>query len=136
MAIEWWTNPKHLGTKLDSGTIYNRAGGVLDLSIIQGPFSVAPCQTLISRFATFASLYSTYSAARGRVLILQRVCVAGAHGSPSTPDGFVPMQLHFTPEQLVPSSCSRSRSKPARATRAAASDEPLPPVVRTPTHCL
>jgi hypothetical protein len=27
------------------------------LSIIQGPFSVAPCQTLISRFATFASPY-------------------------------------------------------------------------------
>jgi hypothetical protein len=26
------------------------------LSIIQGPFSVAPCQTLISRFATFSSL--------------------------------------------------------------------------------
>jgi hypothetical protein len=33
-------------------------GGVLDLSIIQGPFSVAPCQTLISRFATFSSLPS------------------------------------------------------------------------------
>jgi hypothetical protein len=31
-------------------------GGVLDSSIIQGPFSVAPCQTLVSRFATFASL--------------------------------------------------------------------------------
>jgi hypothetical protein len=29
----------------------------LDSSIIQGPFSVAPCQALISRFATFASLY-------------------------------------------------------------------------------
>jgi hypothetical protein len=27
------------------------------LSIIQGPFSVAPCQTLVSRFATFASPY-------------------------------------------------------------------------------
>jgi hypothetical protein len=27
------------------------------LSIIQGPFSVAPCQTLISRFATFSSPY-------------------------------------------------------------------------------
>ena len=27
------------------------------MSIIQGPFSVAPCQTLISRFATFASPY-------------------------------------------------------------------------------
>jgi hypothetical protein len=28
------------------------------LSIIQGPFSVAPCQTLISRFATFSSPYA------------------------------------------------------------------------------
>jgi hypothetical protein len=27
------------------------------LFIIQGPFSVAPCQTLVSRFATFSSLY-------------------------------------------------------------------------------
>jgi hypothetical protein len=27
------------------------------LSIIQGPFSVAPCQTLVSRFATFSSPY-------------------------------------------------------------------------------
>jgi hypothetical protein len=34
-------------------------GGVLDLSIIQGPFSVTKCQTLISRFATFSSLYGT-----------------------------------------------------------------------------
>jgi hypothetical protein len=31
----------------------------LDSSIVQGPFSVAPCQTLISRFAAFASLYPT-----------------------------------------------------------------------------
>jgi hypothetical protein len=30
-------------------------GGVLDSSIVQGAFSVAPCQTLISRFATFSS---------------------------------------------------------------------------------
>ena len=29
----------------------------MDSSIIQGPFSVAPCQTLISRFATFSSPY-------------------------------------------------------------------------------
>jgi hypothetical protein len=36
-----------------------RVGGVLDPSIIQGPFSVAPCQTLISRFATFSSPYSS-----------------------------------------------------------------------------
>jgi hypothetical protein len=31
--------------------------GVLDLSIIQGAFPVAPCQTLVSRFATVSSLY-------------------------------------------------------------------------------
>ena len=31
--------------------------GVWDLSIVQGPFSVAPCQTLALRLATFASLY-------------------------------------------------------------------------------
>jgi hypothetical protein len=30
-------------------------GGVLDSSIIQGPVSVAPCQTLVSRLATFSS---------------------------------------------------------------------------------
>jgi hypothetical protein len=33
------------------------------LSIVQGPFSVAPCQTLISRFATFASPYHGVAAA-------------------------------------------------------------------------
>jgi hypothetical protein len=27
----------------------------MDLSIIQGPFSVAPCHALVSRFATFSS---------------------------------------------------------------------------------
>jgi hypothetical protein len=27
LVLEWWTNPKPLGTKLDSGTIYNRAEG-------------------------------------------------------------------------------------------------------------
>jgi hypothetical protein len=43
-------------------TIVARAEGytynakVWDLSIVQGPFSVAPCQTLTSRFAPFASL--------------------------------------------------------------------------------
>ena len=31
--------------------------GVLDLSIIQGPFSITKCQTLLSRFATFSSQY-------------------------------------------------------------------------------
>ena len=35
---------------------YTHAAKVWDLSIVQGPFSVAPCQTLIVRFVTFASL--------------------------------------------------------------------------------
>ena len=34
----------------------------MDSSIIQGPFSVAPCQTLISRFATFSSLCTVWGA--------------------------------------------------------------------------
>jgi hypothetical protein len=40
----------------------------LDSSIIQGPFSVAPCQTLISRFATFASQF-TATRARGTAAV-------------------------------------------------------------------
>ena len=36
---------------------YTNDVGVWDLSIVQGPFSVAPCRTLTSRFATFASLH-------------------------------------------------------------------------------
>ena len=35
---------------------YTYDAHVWDLSIVQGPFSVAPCQTLIVRFVTFASL--------------------------------------------------------------------------------
>jgi hypothetical protein len=34
--------------------------GVWDLSIVQGPFSFAPCQTLTLRFATFASLCAVW----------------------------------------------------------------------------
>jgi hypothetical protein len=33
-------------------------GGVWDWSIVQGQFSVAPCQTLTLRFAFFSSLYA------------------------------------------------------------------------------
>jgi hypothetical protein len=35
---------------------YTYDASVWDVSIVQGPFSVAPCQTLTLRFATFASL--------------------------------------------------------------------------------
>jgi hypothetical protein len=37
---------------------YTHAANVWALSVVQVPFSVAPCQTLIVRFATFVSLYS------------------------------------------------------------------------------
>jgi hypothetical protein len=33
--------------------------GVWDLSVVQGPFSVAPCQALASRFAVLSSLYAS-----------------------------------------------------------------------------
>jgi hypothetical protein len=41
----------------------------LDSFITQGPFSVAPCQTLVSRFATFASLTSIQVAWAGAHLL-------------------------------------------------------------------
>jgi hypothetical protein len=40
-------------THLGSRRYLTLCRGVLDSSIIQGAFSVAPCQTLVSRFATF-----------------------------------------------------------------------------------
>jgi hypothetical protein len=44
------------------GYTYGASGW--DLSIVQGPFSVAPCQTLTLRFATFASLNRRRSSRR------------------------------------------------------------------------
>jgi hypothetical protein len=38
--------------------MYTYAATVEDSSIVEGPFSFAPCQTLMLRFATFASLYA------------------------------------------------------------------------------
>jgi WD40 repeat protein len=38
--------------------MYTYAAKFWDLSIVQGPFSVAPCLTLTLRFATFPSLCS------------------------------------------------------------------------------
>jgi hypothetical protein len=44
--------------------MYTYDAKVWDLSIVQGPFSVAPCQILAFRFATFASLYALCPALR------------------------------------------------------------------------
>jgi hypothetical protein len=41
--------------------MYTYAAKDWDLSIVQGPFSVAPCRTLALRFAAFAPLYSRSS---------------------------------------------------------------------------
>jgi hypothetical protein len=46
-------SPLHDGTRCAGGYAYDV--GVWDLSIVQGLFSVAPCQTVTSRFATCAS---------------------------------------------------------------------------------
>jgi hypothetical protein len=51
MMDESKTPPLHLG----SCRYLSLCRGVLDLSIVQKPISITKCQTLISRFATFAS---------------------------------------------------------------------------------
>jgi hypothetical protein len=49
--------------------------GVVDSSIIQGPFPVAPCQTLISRFATFSSLQEGGAPLPGRLSFRKQMMV-------------------------------------------------------------
>jgi hypothetical protein len=60
----------------------------LDLSIIQGPFSDAPCQTLISRFATFSLPYRGPCTGRASRLAAAAAAVAACnaiHGEQSLP---------------------------------------------------
>jgi hypothetical protein len=45
--------PIPLGTIIARAHMYTYAAKVWDLSIVQGPVSVAPCHTLALRFATF-----------------------------------------------------------------------------------
>ena len=47
----------------------------MDLSIVQGPFSVAPCQTLVSRFATFSSPYRSAPVSAGSSSSALRHCL-------------------------------------------------------------
>jgi hypothetical protein len=52
------------------------AAKVWPLSLVQGPFSVAPCQTLIVRFTTCASLYVILSSQRSQPLCHQDLILA------------------------------------------------------------
>jgi hypothetical protein len=52
------------------------------LSIIQGPFSVAPRQTLISRFATFSSPYSAAACCGSAASAESSFACSVQHGSP------------------------------------------------------
>jgi hypothetical protein len=75
------TPPTHLGS-CRYLTLYR---GVLDSSIIQGPFSVAPCQTLVSRFATtFASPYRALRMARPPPSLVLRCAAALAARVPAS----------------------------------------------------
>jgi hypothetical protein len=61
----------------------------LDLSIVQGPFSITKCQILTSRFAPFSSLYGEGAAARRSEDQGDRASAAGlpsnaVHGVPGT----------------------------------------------------
>jgi hypothetical protein len=76
------------------------------LSIIQGPFSVAPCQTLISRFATFPSLYLS----RHLSHCVSHLCGLQDATPTADPDG----TTHAAAELLPPSLASplpRTRSR-------------------------
>jgi hypothetical protein len=53
---------------------YMYAAKVRALSVVQGPFSVAPCQALIIRFATFTSLYALSPTRHAAILIPLTVC--------------------------------------------------------------
>jgi hypothetical protein len=68
MMDESKTPPNNLG----SCRYQTLCRGVLDLSIIQGPFSITKCQTLVSRFATFSSQYGGAAAAAVRGLHARR----------------------------------------------------------------
>jgi hypothetical protein len=63
------------------------------VSIIQGPFPVAPCQTLVSRFATFSSLYA------GHVEAIKVLLAAGADVNHAAKDGRTPLATARDPER-------------------------------------
>ena len=51
---------------------YTHAANVWDLSVVQGPLSVAPCQALPLRFANFPSLYvAPYLGHAARLVLVQ-----------------------------------------------------------------
>jgi hypothetical protein len=58
LGVESRRPPISLDTTVARTEGYTYAANVWDLSIVQGPFSVAPCQTLALRFAIFASLWA------------------------------------------------------------------------------
>jgi hypothetical protein len=67
----------------------SNAYDVEDLSLVQGPFSVAPCQTLnVTRFATLSSsLYHLRLASPPRARLVQHAQLAEVH----------PQQVHPVP---------------------------------------
>jgi hypothetical protein len=48
---------------------YTYAANVWDVSIVQGPFSVAPCQTFALRFAILSSLHARCTTVRVRIVV-------------------------------------------------------------------
>jgi hypothetical protein len=90
------------------------------LSIVQGPVSVAPCQTLISRFATFSSPYpagaAEVSTSRGGESPL-----ADDDGGGSGDDGGVTNGRDAVDVTRSSSSEERARSSRSRRWAAAAS---------------
>jgi hypothetical protein len=69
------------------------------LSLVQGPFPVAPCQALISRFATFSSQYTAVQEATART---------GTGRAPTPPDKMPAPRFRYSPI-ANPQSCRDAR---------------------------
>jgi hypothetical protein len=113
--------PIYLVTTVARTEGYTYAAKVWDLSIVQGPFSVAPCRTLALRFATLSSLYGGArwrhaGSTRGTGSIRWRTC-ASRTGPPSSSSPWAPTTCRASSgarfdHPLLGGRCVRGRACP------------------------
>jgi hypothetical protein len=89
--------PSSIATVVPRTEGYTYDARVWDLSIVQGPFSIAPWQTFALRFATFASLYACHDTSlQTRSLSFSHTHMVAWFGPGNdTEPGSVEMVMHF-----------------------------------------
>ena len=107
---------------------------VWDLSIVQGPFSVAPCQTLDLRFVTFASLcaasHNSALPVDSLVTVRSLACVQVRADMHSTA-----FPLRSKALTSVAAAQLRQWSRSVRCSKAPPSQRPPPPLLVRETLC-